>query len=73
MVRRFLEKNEMAVIDNLSLDYGFNQAKKSIKPLNDIISSIVDNEYNEEFINEMKCIENEKSIPFDDPKDLFSD
>lgn len=65
MVRRFLEKNEMAVIDNLSLDYGFNQAKKSIKPLNDIISSIVDNEYNEEFINEMKCIENEKSIPFD--------
>lgn len=73
MVRKFLEKNEMAVIDNLSLDYGFNQAKKSMKHLNDIISSVVDEEYNEDFINEMKCIEQEKSIHLTNLEDLFSD
>lgn len=73
MVRKFLEKNEMVVIDNLSLDYGFNQAKKSMKPLNDIISSVVDEEYNEDFINEMKNIEQEKSIHLTNLEDLFSD
>lgn len=37
-------------------------AEKSIKPLNKIISSITgEEEYNEDFIDEMKCIEEEKS------------
>ncbi len=73
MVKRLLEKNEMGAVNNLSLDYGFNQAKKSMKPLNDIISSIVDEEYNEDFINEMKHIEQEKSIRLTNLEDLFSD
>lgn len=71
MVRKFLEKKEMVVIDNLSLDYGFNQAKKSMKPLNDIISSVVDEEYNEDFINEMKNIEQEKSIHLNNLEDII--
>lgn len=73
MVKRLLEKNEIVAVNNLSLDYGFNQAKKSMKPLNDIISSIVDEEYNEDFINEMKHIEQEKSIQLNNLEDLFSD
>lgn len=45
------------------MNNGYNQAKKAIEPLNNIISSIVDEEYNMDFINEMKNIEQEKSIP----------
>lgn len=45
------------------MNNGYDQAKKSIEPLNNIISSIVDEEYNMDFINEMKNIEQEKSIP----------
>ena len=41
----------------------YDQAKKSIEPLNNIISSIVDEEYNMDFIDEMKNIEQERSIP----------
>ena len=46
-------------------DYGFCQAEKSMKPLNDIISSITEEEYNEDFINEMENIGQEKSIPIE--------
>lgn len=45
------------------MNNGYDQAKKSIEPLNNIISSIVDEEYNMDFIDEMKNIEQEKSIP----------
>ena len=45
------------------MNNAYNQAKKAIEPLNNIISSIVDEEYNMDFINEMKNIEQEKSIP----------
>lgn len=45
------------------MNNGYDQAKKSIEPLNNIISSIVDEEYNMDFIDEMKYIEQEKSIP----------
>lgn len=48
----------------IPVNYGFNQAEKSIKPLNNIISSITEGEYNEDFINEMKRIEKEKSEKF---------
>lgn len=47
--------------DTIPVNYGFNQAEKSIKPLNNIISSVTEGEYNEDFINEMKRIEKEKS------------
>lgn len=50
--------------DTIRVNYGFNQAEKSIKPLNNIISSITEEEYNEDFINEMKRIEKEKSEKF---------
>lgn len=46
-------------------DYGFCQAEKSMKPLNKIISSITEEEYNEDFINEMENIGQEKSIPIE--------
>ena len=42
-------------------NYGFHCAEKSIKPLNKIISLITEKEYNEDFIDEMKRIEQEKS------------
>lgn len=43
-------------------NYARRFAEKSIKPLNKIISSITkEEEYNEDFINEMKRIEKEKS------------
>lgn len=43
-------------------NYARRFAEKSIKPLNKIISSITgEEEYNEDFIDEMKCIEEEKS------------
>lgn len=43
-------------------NYARHSAGKSIKPLNKIISSITkEEEYNEDFINEMKRIEKEKS------------
>lgn len=45
-------------------NYAFYCAEKSIKPLNKIISSITEEEYNEDFINEMKRIEKEKSEKF---------
>lgn len=73
MVKRLLETNGMITLNNLSLDYGFNQTKKSIKPLNDIIPSIVNEEYNENFINEMKHMEQEKTIHLTNLEDLFSD
>lgn len=45
-----------------SPNYARRFAEKSIKPLNKIISSITkEEEYNEDFIDEMKCIEEEKS------------
>lgn len=47
------------------MNNGYDQAKKAIEPLNNIISSIVDEEYNMDFINEMKNIEQEKSIPIE--------
>ena len=63
------EKKNMQIANSLPTDslppyYGFNQAEKSIKPLNDIIASITEEEYNEDFINEMKRIEQEKSEKF---------
>ena len=73
MVKRLLEKNKMLAVNYLSLNYGFNQDKKSMKPLNDIVSPIVDEEYNEDFINEMKHIDREKSIHLTNLEDLFSD
>ncbi len=73
MVKRLLEKNEIVAANKLSLDYGFKQAKKSMKPLNDIISSIVGKEYNNDFINEMKYAEQEESIHLTNFEDLFSD
>lgn len=43
-------------------NYAFRCAEKSIKPLNKIISSVTEEEeYNEDFINEMKHIEQEQS------------
>lgn len=42
-------------------NYGFHCAEKSVKPLNKIISSVTEEEYNEDFIDEMKRIEKEKS------------
>ena len=43
-------------------NYARHSAEKSIKPLNKIISSITEEEeYNEDFIDEMKRIEEEKS------------
>lgn len=50
--------------DTIPVNYGFNQAEKSIKPLNNIISSITEEEHNEDFINGMKRIEKEKSEKF---------
>ena len=47
------------------MNNGYDQAKKAIEPLNNIISSIVDEEYNMDFINEMKNIGQEKSIPIE--------
>lgn len=50
------------ILDNFPPNYAFRCAEKSIKPLNKIISSITEEEeYNEDFINEMKRIEQEKS------------
>ena len=64
-----IENGEFDKVKNNSLStYTFPQnyarhfAEKSIKPLNKIISSITEEEeYNEDFINEMKRIEEEKS------------
>lgn len=48
-------------IDTIPVDYGFHQAEKSVQSLNELISSILEEEYDEDFINEMKRIEKEKS------------
>lgn len=47
--------------DTIPVDYGFHQAEKSVQSLNELISSIPEGKYNEDFINEMKRIEKEKS------------
>lgn len=59
-LNRLVQENEKLEKEG---NNGYNQAKKAIEPLNNIISSIVDEEYNRDFINEMKNIEQEKSIP----------
>lgn len=56
-----VEKNSLSTY-TLPQNYARHSAEKSIKPLNKIISSITKKEeYNEDFINEMKRIEEEKS------------
>lgn len=42
--------------DTIPVDYGFHQAEKSVQSLNELISSIPEGKYNEDFINEMKRI-----------------
>lgn len=54
------KKNSLSTY-TLPPNYGFHCAEKSIKPLNKIISLITEKEYNEDFIDEMKRIEQEKS------------
>lgn len=54
-------KNNSLSTYTLPLNYAFHCAEKSIKPLNEIISSVTEEEYNEDFIDEMKRIEEEKS------------
>lgn len=55
------KKNNSLSTYTLPPNYAFHCAEKSIKPLNKIISSVTEEEYNEDFINEMKRIEEEKS------------
>lgn len=56
-----VKKNSLSTY-TLPQDYARRSAEKSIKPLNKIIPSITgEEEYNEDFINEMKRIEEEKS------------
>ena len=56
-----VKKNSLSTYILLQ-NYDRNYEEKSIKTLNKIISSITkEEEYNEDFIDEMKCIEKEKS------------
>lgn len=56
-----VKKNSLSTY-TLPQNYARHAAEKSIKPLNKIISSITEEEeYNEDFIDEMKRIEEEKS------------
>lgn len=56
-----VKKNSLSTY-TLPQNYARRSAEKSIKPLNKIISSITEEEeYNEDFINEMKRIGKEKS------------
>lgn len=56
-----VKKNSLSTY-TLPQNYPCHSAEKSMKPLNKIISSITgEEEYNEDFINEMKRIEKEKS------------
>lgn len=56
-----VKKNSLSTY-TLPQNYARHSAEKSINPLNKIISSITEEEeYNEDFIDEMKCIEEEKS------------
>ncbi len=57
--------------DTIPVDYGFHQAEKSVQSLKDLISSISERKYNEDFINEMKRIEKEQSEKLKGDEDIW--